>query len=190
MSLLTMNTSEQAKAFFKFWMDACGQRREVLSRDLSNAPLFTAHVLNERNSIIDVVAAAMNLRCYSGYYSIDAVLFKDPEDLVPNAPPGTTWIRRIRVAFEHENFFNSGLFTEVSHLLITDCDLRVLVSYPESEDDLDYQLKYLHEIIAGTDRSKQISEASSFLFIVDTVGKRLEWQAYVYRSDAWQSLPP
>src|SRR5438309_6138042 len=94
--------------------------------------------------------------------------FSKRKTLSPGSPPNTTWLRRIRVAFEHENYFNSGLFQEVSHLLITDCDLRVLVSYPNDPDaELSYQLKYLHEVIKGNDRSDQISEASSFLFIVE-----------------------
>lgn len=177
----------QAERFFKLWVDTCEKRREILLRDFSNAPSFTAHVLTERDCIIESIAKGMDLQCYSGYYSIDAILFKE-DDRVPDAPAGTTWIRRIRIAFEHENYFNSGLFQEVSHLLITDCDLRVLVSYPENEADLDFQLTYLHKVIAGSDRSSQISDTSSFLFVVDTVGKFLEWQAYIYKSDAWQKL--
>jgi hypothetical protein len=57
------------------------------------------------------IASRMSLRSYCGYYSIDAILFAE-RDLVPNIPIGTTWVRR--VAFEHENDFNSGLFQEVS----------------------------------------------------------------------------
>ena len=76
-------------------------------------------------------------------------------------------------------------------MLITDCDLRVLVSFPEREADMNYQLDYLHQVIKETDRSDQISESYGFLFIVDTTGKILEkWQGYVYRKDAWQKIPP
>lgn len=184
-----MKSDQQAERLFKLWVDACNHRREALLRDFKNSPLFTAHVLTDEDSVIGAVARGMGLEWYCGYYCIDAILFKK-EDLVPGSPPNTTWVRRIRVAFEHENYFNSGLFQEVSHLLITDCDLRVLVSYPESESDLDYQKRYLHEIINGTDRSKQISEAASFLFIVEAgTPDTFAWDAYLFRSDDWQSLP-
>jgi hypothetical protein len=132
----TSNTSIPAQEFLKHWVDVCTERNGTLLKDFSNSPLHTAHVLTEKNSVIEAIAERMKLKCYCGYYSIDAILFKDPDDRVPDAPPGTTCIRRIRIAFEHENYFNSGLFQEVSHLLITDCDLRVLVSYPNRDDEL------------------------------------------------------
>jgi hypothetical protein len=183
------STTIQAQEFFKLWVDVCNQRRETLLRDFSNSPLLTAHVLAEKNSIIQAIAERRGLMSYCGYYSIDAILFNDPQDRVPNAPPGTTWIRRIRVAFEHENYFDSGLFQEVSHLLITDCDLRVLVSYPDSERELKQQLDYLHSIIKGSDRSNQISEASSFIFIVDMGTKTsFEWWGYIYKNDDWNKI--
>ena len=100
-----------------------------------------------------------------------------------------TWIRRIRIAFEHENYFNSGLFQEVSHLLITDCDLRVLVSYPNKRDEFDSQLVYLHSIIAGTDRSNQIAETGAFLFISGwRENDTIEWSGYVYERTQWRKI--
>jgi len=41
------------------------------------------------------------------YYSIDAV-FYSKDDLVPGVPESQTWLRSIKIAFEHENFFKSG----------------------------------------------------------------------------------
>jgi len=159
-------------------------------RDFSNSRLFTVHVLTDEDSVIRHIANAMKLQCYDNYYCLDAVLF-DEHDVVRASPQSTTaCVRRVRVAFEHENDFNSGLFQEVCHLLITDCDLRVLVSYPENPEDLKYQLDFLHKVIKGTGRSQSISETSSFLFIVDTLGKTTlkKWQAFVYRSAAWKKL--
>ena len=184
----TSNTPITAQEFFQHWKDVCKQRHEILFPAFSNSPVFTAHMLTEENSVIEAIAKRLNLTSYCGYYSIDAILFKDPDDRVPEAPAGTTWIRRIRVAFEHENYFNSGLFQEVSHLLITDCDLRVLVSYPNSDDELERQLAYLGEIINGSDRSSQISEASSFLFIVDMGNNSIDFWGYVFKKDGWQKL--
>lgn len=184
-----MKTKLTAQDFFKHWVEACNQRREVLLRDFKNSSLFTAHMLTDNNSVIDAVAKGMGLQSYSGYYCLDAILFKK-DDRVPGSPPNTTWVRRIRVAFDHENYFNSGLFQEVSHLLITDCDLRVLVSYhPENDSVFDYQKKYLHQIIKGSDRSNQISEASSFLFIIENgTPASFAWEAYLFKWDHWHRL--
>jgi hypothetical protein len=149
-------------------------------------------MLTEENSVIEAIAKRLNLKCYCGYYAIDAILFKDPDDRVPDAPPRTTWVRRIRIAFEHENYFNSGLFQEASHLLITDCDLRVLVSYADKPTELEDQLEYLFRIIKGSDRSNQVSETDSFLFIVESGQQqsRFDWRGYVYKNDGWQEMPP
>jgi len=183
-----MSTSLLAANFLKHWVNACDQRRQTILRDWSNVPQFTAHVFSEKNPIIKAVAKAMKLKYYCSYYAIDAVLFKE-EDRVPDAPSGTTWLRRIRIAFEHENYFKSGLFQEVSHLLITHCDLLVLVSYPDSDDDLKYQLEYLYRIIAGTDRANQISEASSFLFIIGSRdAQAAQWCGYAYGHNNWQKI--
>jgi len=185
-----MNTSQQAVSFFELWVDACIQRYEVLHRDWSNCSAFTSHVFSQ-NSIIEAIGKALGFRCYCGYYSIDAILFTE-DDLVPGRPAGTTWVRRIRIAFEHENDFDSGLFQEVSHLLITDCDLRVVVSYPGNREELDSQLEYLHSIIAGTDRSDRIAEDRAFLFIAgwrDIEKHTIEWWGYVYDHTAWRRLP-
>jgi hypothetical protein len=181
----------QAAKFFELWTDACIQRREILCQDWGNYSLFTSHVFAE-NSIIEAVSDKLGLRCYCGYYSIDAILFTE-DDLVPRRPAGTTWVRRIRVAFEHENDFESGLFQEVSHLLITDCDLRVVVSYPGSREELDRQLGYLHNVITGSDRSAQIAEAGAFLFISgwrSAEKNTIDWSGHIYQAANWRGLSP
>ncbi|MBC8883343.1 hypothetical protein H9X57_07600 [Flavobacterium piscinae] len=74
------------------------------------------------------------MKCYErNYYSLDAILYKE-EFLVPNIKTNTFWFREIEVAFEHENNFNKNLFQEVSHLLITNSHLKVLVTYPNQNE--------------------------------------------------------
>jgi hypothetical protein len=176
--------------FFAAWVETCDQRLLLLSSAWSNCPLFTAHILDEPKSVIKTLAEHFKLECYCGYYCIDAILFHY-RDRVPAAPPGQTWVRGIRVGFEHENFFASGLFQEVSHLLITQCDLRVLVSYPDSDDQVAPELERLHSIISGTDQSESISQARSFLFIT---GERnpatgaIKWHGRVYEREGWQEV--
>ena len=107
------------------------------------------------------------------------------EDLVPKINENTFWFKEIKVAFEHENRYDKNLYQEVSHLLITRCDLRVLVSYPpyHKEPISDY----LHEIIKGTSFEKEISDNESFLLILGYENK-FQWEGFVYKSEKWTEI--
>jgi len=185
-----MTTSPTATSFFNLWVQTCTAQFTILYRDWANPPVYTADILSGPTSVMGVIETKLGLHGYSDYYHIDEILYAD-RDLVPGIPAGQTWVRRIRVAFEHENFFQSGLFQELSHLLITDCDLRVLVSYPGSEDELNFQLQYLHSVVAGSDRASGIAASHSLLLIVgwrDTTKGTIEWWGYVYEEPAWLRL--
>ena len=146
---------------------------------------LTLFVKGSENSVIDEIANHFGLLCYpQDYYSIDAILYKK-EDLTPRIKENTFWFRDIQVAFEHENNFKSGLYQEVSHLLITNCKLKVLVAYPDYEPD--DELKYLHEIISGTRHSKELSEKENFLIIFG-YENGFEWQGYIYKADKWNKI--
>ena len=185
-----MNPPTNAAQFLDLWTEVCTTQHATLYSDWPHAPAFTADIFTGPTSVIETIAARLGLRAYCGYYSIDAILFSE-QDLVPGSPVGQTWVRRIRIAFEHENFFTSGLFQELGHLLITDCDFRVFVSYPGNTNDLDAELQYLHSIVAGSDRAEDIAAARSLLFIVgwrDTTKGTIEWWGYVYEQPAWRRL--
>lgn len=185
-----MNELHLVERFFTTWISTCEERLSDLLENWDRSPFYTANIFTDPCAIIEGVATKLGFKCYCGYYSIDAVLFK-PEDYVPRIPIGQTWIRRIRIAFEHENDFGSGLFQEVSHLLITDCDLRVVVSYAGETACRDDELNYLHGVIKGSDRSAQIANDSSFLFIIgnrDPAKTKAIWSGYVYQQDDWKRL--
>jgi hypothetical protein len=129
------------------------------------------------------VADKLHLLCYhSDYYSLDTVFYKE-DDLVPGRPAVSYWLRDIRIAFEHENNFNSGLYREVSNLLITNCDLRVLVTCPNGDGH--EQLEYLHKVIQGSRQSQTISDDESFLVIFGFESD-FSWDGYVYKQDNWK----
>ncbi len=88
----------------------------------------------------------------------------EQHDLVPGRKEDTYWFKEISVAFEHENNLDAGLYQEVSHLLITNSDLRILVTYPNR--DPEEQLTYLHGITASTELSDDIAERQNFLIIL------------------------
>lgn len=170
--------------FFKAWIDTVQGRKDHMLNIWRKQKEYTSHIKGDDSSIMKEIADKLNLICYqSDYYSIDTVLYKQ-EDLVPGIPEFSYWFRDMRVAFEHENNFNSGLFKEVSHLLITNCDLRVLVSYPIYEGD--EELEYLHNVIIGNRQSKIISEDESFLIIFGYID--FTWEGFVYKDDGWKSI--
>jgi hypothetical protein len=172
--------------FLQAWLETVHNRKEHLLKIWRHAKEFTSNVKGDDASIMKEVADKLNLFCYhNDYYSLDTVLYRE-EDLVPGRPQCTYWFRDIRVAFEHENNFNSGLYQEVSHLLITNCDLRVLVTYPI--DDGQEELDYLHEVIKGNRQSQTISDDECFLIIFGFEGD-FSWDGYVYKQDNWKRLP-
>jgi hypothetical protein len=174
-----------APEFFRAWFDAVQIRKEHLSSIWQKPSIFTSHVKGDDVSIMKEVADKLNLLCYHrDYYSIDTILYKE-EDLVPDRPQGSYWFRDIRVAFEHENSSTSGLYQEASHLLITNCDLRVLVTYPNGDGQT--ELECLHKIIKGNRSSKAISDEESFLIIF---GYETDycWEGFVYKEDRWKEI--
>jgi hypothetical protein len=179
------STSITASEFYKVWVDIVSDRKEHLLTIWRNAKAYTQYIKNDENSVIREVAKRLNLLCYAhDYYSIDSILYKE-EDRVQGLNPNSYWFRNIRVAFEHENNFKSGLYQEASHLLITNCDLRVLVSYPG--DSPDGELKYLHEIVSGNRQAQEISDHESFLIIFG-YEKDFVWEGYVFTTDSWKKL--
>lgn len=173
--------------FFEVWECACAARKTVLLNKWFQASYFTAEVFNGENDLVSELAAKLNLEVFTGYYSIDAIFFK-PSDRVHCSPPGQTWVQNIRIAFEHENFFGSGLFAETSHLLITRADLRVLVTYPGNDEELFLELNNLARIISESDLA---ATNPAFLFIAGKLinGKTdIEWQGFTFDNNQFQLL--
>jgi hypothetical protein len=174
-----------SSAFYNAWFETVNGRKEHLLKIWRTWNEYTLHIKGDENCIIEEVAQKLNLLCYPrDYYAIDTILYKQ-EDLVPKINEGTYWFRDIRVAFEHENNFNGGLYQEVSHLLIVNADLKVLVTYPNGETKS--QLNYLHEIITGNRQSKTIAEEESFLIIFGYENE-FAWEGFVYKEEGWKRL--
>jgi hypothetical protein len=174
-----------ALKFYQSWLDTVTSRKHHLLSIWRNAKVFTSYIKGDENSVMEDVANKLNLLCYPrDYYSIDTILYR-PEDKTPGTSPNTYWFRDIRVAFEHENNFKGGLYQEVSHLIITNCDLRVLVTYPN--EDTTNELKYLHEIISGNRQAKSISDEESFLIIFGYEAG-FEWKGFIYKQDNWKQI--
>ncbi len=176
------------KAFFDAWVKVSEERKAVLLAKWVSYAQYTAEIFDGKDFFVKAVAGKLdpeprNLDVYCGYYSLDAVFFKE-KDRVACAPEGQNWFQNIRIAFEHENDFNDALFQEVSHLMITRADLRVLVSYPGNEAELTKQLKCFAEIIG---RANFAGADPAFLFIAgqrDSSRTNIIWRSYVYDGTA------
>lgn len=175
-----------AERFFKTWKNIVLVRKESLLNAWQHNVEFTSLIKGRSDSVLVNVAHHLDLLCYnSDYYSIDAIFYKE-EDRIFNSNPNSFWFKRIRIAFEHENNFRSGLYQEVSHLLITNCDLKVLVTYPIDEEEKD-ELAHLHKIISSSGHSDFISENENFLIIFG-YENGFEWKANVYKTQDWKGL--
>lgn len=81
-------------------------------------------------------------------------------------------------------------YQEISHLLITNCDLRVLVTYPDG-NEIEDQMNYLHDLICKVEGSTSYCTSESILVILGhrTADlNKIEWEAYIYKEIGWKEL--
>ena len=177
-----------SKIFFSAWLKSVHEpdMKPRLIENWRSPKKFTPLIKSSGDCVIRKIAYEVGLKCYSyDCYSVDAVLYQD-SDLVPGIPAGSTWLRGLSVAFEHENFINSGIYKEVSHLLILNADLRILVAYPRGSIK-DEELVEAHSIIRGSRHEKEISDKESFLLILGSKTD-FQWQGFVYKQDDWKEI--
>jgi len=166
--------------FFDAWKRVCSHRKDTLLALWDRRPNYTSEIFYIENSVVAELASGFPLQAYCDYYSLDAIFF-EKADRVHCCPLGQTWVQNVRVAFEHEHSFRSGLFKEVSHLCITRAELRVLVTYPEG-NPLEAELEALARIISEANLPES---ETSFLIIT---GARIEsdtdieWSAHTYEA--------
>lgn len=176
-----------AEEFYKCWIAVVSERKQLLVDNWRNNRIFTSLVIGSEGSLLSSIANKLELKVYeNNYYCLDAV-FYDDEDLVPNLPPNKFWFRNLKIAFEHENHFNSGLYQEFSHLLITNCDLKVLVSYPNDDESGEKMLNYFTDLILSNTRTKLYS-VSQELIVIFGFENNFEWQGYIFKTNKWIKL--
>jgi hypothetical protein len=178
----------QAHEFLRAWRDVAALRENELLANWYNRTPFTAIVKDERGCMVEKVSETIRLSCYSEYYHTDTIFYDKETDLVPEIPANQTWVRAIKVAFEHEHSYNNKLYEEISHLLILDSLLSVCVTYPPEGDFRDLpHLQYFHSIIRGSPRANELDGHENFLLIF---GYRdpLKWRGLVYKNDWWKEI--
>lgn len=163
------------------------ENQNLLSKEWRNNKNFTKCIKGNNDSILSIIAKRLNINVYEGdYYSIDAVFYKS-DDLCPNIKPGTFWFRNILIAFEHENNFKSGLYQEMCHLVITNSELKVLVTYPDSEEKGEEELEKFSQIIKGNRKEFEFS-ANEEILVIYGYESDFSWDGYLYNSEHWIKL--
>ena len=123
------------------------------------------------------------MNMYSEYYTIDHVLYRE-EDRIPTGilPFGTsrvegTWLKRMRVAFEHENRLDSaGGYQEIAKLMLINADMKVLMGYAEKGENYDVYAKEYQAIFGSVS-----ALATPILFIGEYLDMHAD--AYLIMSD-------
>ncbi|WP_018611859.1 hypothetical protein [Segetibacter koreensis] len=180
-----MNLEITASNFYNLWYETTEAQKELLLNSFRNNTGFTNLIFHSEEAVLKKIADKLEMNCYTkNYYSLDAIFYTD-DDLVPCRPPNSYWFRNIQIAFEHENFFGSGLYQEVSHLLITNCKMRVLVTYRNGDEKM--ELDKLHAVIKGVPQSQNIADRESFLIIFG-YENNFQWKGYIYKNEGWQLL--
>ncbi|HEY1045230.1 MAG TPA: hypothetical protein VGF79_02250 [Bacteroidia bacterium] len=175
-----------SEAFYNAWKEAVKADQDYLLKIWRNNRDFTYKMMGDEDSMISKVAKKLGLESYEqDYYSIDSILYKKG-DLINNPYRAMYWFKEIRVAFEHENSFNRGILEEVAHLLITNAELKVLVTYPN--DTPIEELKEIYEIIRSSGHSKSLTEKQNFMIIFGYEPK-FEWEFFIYdeNNPEWNS---
>jgi len=179
-----INTIDLPNEFLISWRKHAKVIEGELFHNWKNLSEYTSLIQNNENCLLAGISKDLGLEYRREYYSIDAVFYDKYNDKVPNLNENWVWLRNIKIAFEHEHD-STSTYQEISHLAITNCELRVLVTYPWMEEDK--LLKSYTEIIR---RNTTLQADNSFLVIFgyEDNGQKVAWDAFIYRDKKWYKL--
>lgn len=178
-----MNLSEK---FYRSWVNVTETMKSELLHVSDSNKEFTKLIIHDNNSVLVKIGEQLKYKCYNAdYYYTDAVYYKE-EDVISEYPE-SYYLTKIRIAFEHENYFNSGLYQEVCHLLQINCELRVLVSYPPNIECENSELQSVHKIISQSADAEIISSHCNFLVIMGYMNP-YRWNGWIFKNSNWIKL--
>lgn len=166
------------ETFFQCWKDVCSANEQELIANWNNSAAYTKCILaDKKDGIINIIAKELGKFAYFEYYSIDAVLY-DKDDFIDGkrlkGPRAEYFLKRIQLAFEHENDPNT-IYKEISHLLTTNASHRVLVTYSCTPDPEDMKSHIEKQADNTSDIDTEILVIVGF---ADKEIKQINWNGY------------
>jgi hypothetical protein len=133
---------------------------DIFKKTFNENKAFTNFI---NNTVAPNLSKKLDLHYLSEYYSIDYVFYKN-EDLVTSVATtwdkkeSNIWLKRIRVAFEHENclYGSSGGYQEFSHLMLTNAEAKVLIGYGKWLESYDSYAFDYQSLMQDKENSDQI----------------------------------
>ena len=180
-----MNKQQEIKPsdFFKCWKEVCIENDKMLMETYDDYKEWTNSILGKDNCIIVQVAKKFEQEIYCEYYSLDAVMHGSDDFVTQNPnenePRKDYFLKRISVAFEHENDYKTA-YKEISHLLTTMAELKVLVTYIDKEK-ADELADKLAAMTKGVDNSE-------ILVIIGFKNTKIEWKGYIIENDGKKAI--
>lgn len=121
------------------------------------------------SAIAHELADKKKLKCHDEYYTIDHALYAEDDAIRQGKlEHGTScvngvWLKRIRVAFEHENRLDSaGGYQEIAKLILFNADCKVLMGYANKGDNYD---NYAMDYQAIYEDARQSGDVRPILFV-------------------------
>lgn len=180
--------------FFAYWEQICTENEsEIIDAWESGSwGKYTDVILGKANNssiLVQIQQKIDNIDFYQEYYSCDAVFFypedclerKDLEKILPpiadDVPPtfAGTWLKKIRIHFEHENDIKTS-WHEIIQICNIPGELNVLVTYPNNDEKRE-TLRCYERILSSTDFTKRLL----VIFGTHTKGtKEANWEGHEY----------
>jgi hypothetical protein len=170
--------------FFDAWCKINDQHKNEFLEYWYKPPFKTALM----GEIYPELEVELSLISYAEYNKVDVVFYLQ-EDLFPEISPPPYFLRKIRIALEHENIFGK-IYEEYSKLLLINCDLRIIVSYP-NWDDVSMTLSYFQKILSTHNAINIEDESILLIFGVrksEGDDDNIYWNGYVNKNKNWEII--
>lgn len=174
-------TPLQFKDYFKIVVE---ESERTISELWNKFPDYSRLMLGtyEKPGLLNEVAKKLNLQSTINYWSFDSIFYT--ELITEFFSDDYLYVNYASVAIEHENVINYS-HNEISKLSLLNCPLKVLITYPKKETDIETYLTHYAKIIKLADVFNDFSSLRKQLIIF---GESFEdyhnkWSYYVYNGN-------
>lgn len=138
------------------------------------------------NTLLPPIAAQLNLKVYREYFQLDAIFYEEIDNV--NFQAAQNYAKYIAIAFEHENEIRNSQ-EEANRLTIYNTPLKILVTYPSNQNQINQKLNMYARITAWADIFSDFSTLRKQLVIFGRLnGQEIRWDFYVYRDGGFVQI--